>query len=71
MPTRTAEMLRRDLKIAGIPYETDSGVADFHRLRGCYISYLVSSGASVKSCQTRARTDAELDHRRLRQGFSA
>jgi hypothetical protein len=55
MPIRTAEMLRRDLKAAGIPYETDSGVADFHSLRGCYISYLVSSGASVKTCQTLAR----------------
>jgi hypothetical protein len=55
MPTRTAEMLRRDLKAAGIPYETDSGVADFHSLRGCYSSYLVSSGASVKTCQTLAR----------------
>ncbi len=55
MPRRTAEMLRRDLKAAGIPYETDSGFADFHSLRGCYISYLVSSGASVKTCQTLAR----------------
>jgi site-specific recombinase XerC len=55
MHIRTAEMLRRDLKAAGIPYETDSGVADFHSLRGCYISYLVSSGASVKTCQTLAR----------------
>ena len=28
---------------------------DFHSLRGYYISYLVSSGASVKTCQTLAR----------------
>ena len=55
MTGRTAEMLRADLKAAGIPYETDSGIADFHSLRGCYISYLVSSGASVKTCQTLAR----------------
>ena len=55
MTARTAEMLRFDLEAAGIPYETDSGVADFHSLRGCYISYLVASGASVKTCQTLAR----------------
>jgi integrase len=51
----TSIMIRRDLAAAGIPYETDSGVVDFHSLRGCYISYLVSSGASVKTCQTLAR----------------
>jgi integrase len=55
MTLRTAEMLRVDLKAAGIPYETDSGFADFHSLRGDFISYLVSSGASVKTCQTLAR----------------
>jgi hypothetical protein len=48
-------ILRVDLEAAGIPYETDAGIADFHSLRGCYISYLVSSGASVKTCQTLAR----------------
>jgi Phage integrase family len=52
---RTAEMLHVDLEAAGIPYETDSGLADFHSLRGDFISYLVSSGASVKTCQTLAR----------------
>jgi hypothetical protein len=55
MTKRTAEMLRVDLEAAGIPYETDSGFADFHSLRGDFISYLVSSGASVKTCQTLAR----------------
>jgi hypothetical protein len=30
-------------------------VVDFHSLRGDFISYLVSSGASVKTCQTLAR----------------
>lgn len=52
---RSAEMLRVDLKAAGIPYETTSGYADFHSLRGVYISNLVASGASVKTCQTLAR----------------
>lgn len=52
---RTAEMIRVDLEAADIPYETDSGVCDFHSLRGVYISNLVSSGASVKTCQVLAR----------------
>ena len=43
MTKETAVMLRVDLEAAGIPYETDSGVADFHSLRGDFISYLVSS----------------------------
>jgi hypothetical protein len=55
LPDRTAEMIRVDLTAAGIEYEMPSGVVDFHALRGCYISYLVSSGASVKTCQTLAR----------------
>lgn len=52
---RTAEMLRVDLEAAGIPYETSAGTADFHSLRGVFISNLVASGASVKTCQTLAR----------------
>ena len=55
VPDRTAEMIRVDLAAAGIPYETPSGVCDFHSLRGVYISNLVSSGASVKTCQVLAR----------------
>ncbi len=55
MTERTAEMLRVDLEAAGIPYETASGVADFHALRAAYVSNLVASGASVKACQTLAR----------------
>ena len=55
LPKTTAEMIRVDLEAAGIAYETPSGVVDFHALRGCYISHLVSSGASVKTCQTLAR----------------
>ena len=48
-------MLAIDLKAAGIAPETDSGVVDFHALRGTYITHLVNSGASVKTCQTLAR----------------
>ncbi|MGA8350584.1 MAG: hypothetical protein WB773_22525 [Isosphaeraceae bacterium] len=56
MTKRTAdEMLAIDLKAAGIEPESNSGIVDFHALRGTYISHLVSSGASVKTCQTLAR----------------
>ena len=52
---RAAEMMRVDLAAAGIDYETAAGVADFHSLRAAYISNLVASGASVKTCQVLAR----------------
>ncbi|WP_422931761.1 tyrosine-type recombinase/integrase [Singulisphaera sp. PoT] len=52
---REAEMLRVDLAAAGIPYETPAGRADFHSLRGVFISNVVASGASVKTAQTLAR----------------
>jgi site-specific recombinase XerC len=55
MDKRTALRLRVDLKAAGVPYETPEGVVDFHALRAAYITYLVNSGASVKTCQTLAR----------------
>jgi integrase len=53
---RTADMLKVDLEAAGIPYVVDEVYfADFHSLRTDFISYVVSSGASVKTCQTLAR----------------
>jgi integrase len=55
MTKRAAEMLAIDLKAAEIAPETDSGIVDFHALRGTYISHLVSSGASVKTYQVLAR----------------
>ncbi len=55
MTKRTAEMLRVDLEAAGVPYETSEGIVDFHASRVAYISNLVASGASVKTCQTLAR----------------
>jgi hypothetical protein len=48
-------VFRIDLKAAGIPYQTNAGVVDFHALRAVYISNLVSSGASVKTCQVLAK----------------
>ena len=55
MSKRIAETLARDLEAAGIAPKTDSGVIDFHALRGTYISHLVVGAASVKTCQTLAR----------------
>ena len=53
----TADMIRHDLEAAGIAYRDDNGrVADFHSLRGTYISLIVSAwAASVKTAQTLAR----------------
>ena len=51
----TAKAMRRDLEAAGIPYATDEGIADFHSLRGFYISSLIRSGASIKTVQVLAR----------------
>jgi integrase len=53
--TRQSDILRVDLEAAGVPYETDEGVADFHSARGTYISNLIASGASVKTAQELAR----------------
>ena len=48
-------MIRADLEAAGIAYEADDAIADFHSLRGFYISALIRSGASIKTTQTLAR----------------
>lgn len=55
MTDRAGAMIRDDLRAADIEPATDSGVLDFHALRTSYISHLVASGASVKTCQTLAR----------------
>jgi site-specific recombinase XerD len=55
MTKRTAEMLRHDLEVAKVPHKTSEGVADFYAARVSYITNLVASGASVKTCQTLAR----------------
>jgi hypothetical protein len=52
----TAEMLRHDLRAAGIPYRDEDGrVADFHALRHSFITLLSRSGASPKVAQELAR----------------
>jgi integrase len=61
----TAKAIRQDLEAAGISYETDAGIADFHSLRAYFVSAVVRSGASVKTVQTLARhakPDTTLKH---------
>jgi integrase len=56
LPVRTASMLRIDLAAAGIPYRDDAGrVADFHALRGTFITTLIRSGANPRAVQKLAR----------------
>jgi integrase len=52
---KTAQAIRRDLRAAGIPYETDEGVADFHALRGYYVGALMEVGASISEVRALAR----------------
>ncbi len=64
-PDRAAEMLRRDLATAGIPYavEGPDGLlyADFHSLRHSFVALLDKAGASLKQAMHLARhTDPKL-----------
>lgn len=52
---KTKCWLKPDEKAAGIEYETDEGFADFHALRGAFVSALVRSGANPRLLQTLAR----------------
>jgi integrase len=52
----TAMMLRKDLKVAGIPYVDEAGLyADFHALRHSYISLITQGGVHPKLAQRLAR----------------
>jgi hypothetical protein len=55
-PDRAADMLREDLRAAGIPYRDAEGrVADFHALRHSYITLLQQTGVHPKLAQELAR----------------
>ena len=54
-PEKAAKMLRIDLKAAGIAYDNDDGVADFHSLRHTFISNLTAAGVHPKIVQMLAR----------------
>jgi site-specific recombinase XerC len=54
--SKGADMLKRDLEDAGIPYQDESGrYADFHAQRHTFISNVGKSGATVKEAQRLAR----------------
>jgi excisionase family DNA binding protein len=54
--TTGAEMLRRDLDAAGIPYQDERGrYFDFHAMRGQFISGLAAGGVHPKVAQVLAR----------------
>jgi integrase len=49
-------MIRRDLEAAGIPYETEEGLADFHAAgRHTHITGLLSNGVSLVAARELAR----------------
>jgi integrase len=53
---RAAEMIRKDLAAAGIPFQDDDGRRfDFHAMRGQFISLLAAKGVHPKVAQTLAR----------------
>ncbi len=52
---KATSWLKADLKLAKIPYKTEDGVADFHALRGAFVTGLVRSGANPRLVQTLAR----------------
>jgi len=66
MPDKPADMLKRDLKAAGIPYRDASGrVADFHALRHTFITRLARSGvapAVAKSLARHSTITLTMDH---------
>jgi len=52
IPYKTAEMIREDLKAAGIEYADDAGhVFDFHSLRGQCATLLIEAGVDPKVAQ--------------------
>ncbi|HUV66750.1 MAG TPA: tyrosine-type recombinase/integrase, partial [Sedimentisphaerales bacterium] len=55
IPSRPADMLRDDLKDAGIEYCVDGKVFDFHSLRHETGTLLAASGVDVKTAQTLMR----------------
>jgi integrase len=51
----TSKMIRHDLALAGVPFVTPEGQADFHALRHTYITDVVDSGVHPKEAQALAR----------------
>jgi len=58
---KTADMIRADLEDAGVDYETDDGVLDFHSLRHTFITNLRNVPARVAQSLARHRSSAMTD----------
>jgi integrase len=55
VPSNTARMLKKDLKAAGIPYETPDGRFDFHAIRHESGALLIAAGMHVTAVQKHMR----------------
>lgn len=75
MTDKTAVMLRKDLKAAGVPYQDDQGrVLDFHALRHTFITGLGHAPSRVAQSLARHKSSAMTDrytHVRLNDERSA
>lgn len=58
---KTADMIKADLKDAGIPYEDDNGIFDFHSLRHSFITNLRNVSGRVAQSLARHRSSAMTD----------
>jgi integrase len=55
IPNQPSKMIKRDLEVAEIEYETDKGTADFHALRHSFITNLARSGVKPYEAMALAR----------------
>lgn len=65
LPEKTAEMVRRDCRLAGVTIETDDGRLDFHALRHTFITWLVERGhhpAVVQALARHSTISLTMDH---------
>jgi integrase len=53
--SQPSRSLMKDLSAAGIPFRTDEGKIDFHALRVAYVSFVLETGADLKTAQSLAR----------------
>lgn len=54
-PKQTADLMKRDCRLAGIPYTTAEGTADFHSHRSAFITNLCRTGTDFSLIVSMAR----------------